>query len=86
LARQLIGLLSMFTPALSVPLAGDGTVTAARVADLARGKNDVDLTQNMLYNIRVLLYSPRMHDHAGFGATVQQTRCLDPVGGNAAYL
>src|SRR5262249_51267042 len=62
--RQLVSLLSVFAAALPIALAGDRAISATAAADLAGGKNDVDIAQDVIGAVRMMFDAASVHDHA----------------------
>src|SRR5262245_65857060 len=61
-ARQLITLLSLFAPTLSVALPGDHGVATAFPPDTAGGDHQIDSGHAVLYTLGVVFNSPRMQE------------------------
>ncbi len=64
-ARQLVGLLAVFAPALAVALPGEGAVPAMPAAGQAAGEREVDPGERGVGAMGVLLGAPRGQDHRG---------------------
>ncbi|MNM82271.1 hypothetical protein D3C81_942980 [compost metagenome] len=65
-ARQLVGLESMFAAALPIGLPGDGAEAAARFTDVPAQQAQVDVLQRMLHAVHLLLQTPRGQDDPAF--------------------
>ena len=84
--RQLLGLLPVLTSALPVALARDRSVTAARIAYLARRENNIYVREDVIDAIRMMLDAAGVHDHARLGPTVKQAGLYDLFRRNAGEL
>src|SRR5262249_2040972 len=63
-ARELVALLAVLAPALSVRLPGDRPVAAALAAEPPRGEHDVDPAQAVLEAVAVVLDAPGVEQEA----------------------
>src|SRR5262249_4469510 len=62
-ARELVTPLPMLSPALAIPLTGDGRVPAARLANLAGGQYQVDARQTVFRALGVMLNASGVQEH-----------------------
>ena len=66
-ARQLIAALAVFASALTVALAGDGSVAAAGLADASGCQHEIDVGETVLDALGVMLDASRVQQHGGLG-------------------
>src|SRR5262249_404617 len=65
-AGELVALLPVLAPTLTVGLSRNRAVPALRFPESAGGEHEVDRAQRVLDAVRVVLDSPRMKQEAGF--------------------
>src|SRR5579883_1117625 len=70
-AGQLIGLLAMLAPALSIALAGEAAIAAVWASDQAQRQSEIDIGQCVCDALTLLLGSARGQNHRGRRAAQQ---------------
>src|SRR5882672_3929935 len=60
---KLITTLPVFARALAIALAGDGTVTATRVADAASGEHEADTREHVFHAFGVMFDAAGVQEH-----------------------
>src|SRR5207249_2452499 len=57
--------LPVLPPALAIPLAGDGRVSATWLANLAGGQDEVDTRQTVFRSLGMMFNAPGVQEHGG---------------------
>src|SRR5437867_3456301 len=80
IAGELVALVAVFSPALSVPLPGDGPIPAAWTSEASGRQHQVDAGEHVLHALGVVLDAPRMHQKTGLGRSPQLRRLYNQGG------
>src|SRR6185503_3015866 len=78
LTWQLICLLTVLASSLSIPLTGDGSVTATRLADTSGCEDQIDVRQDIVHAVRMMFNATRMQNYRRLCSPVK-LRSLDDL-------
>src|SRR5262249_43024041 len=82
-ARQLLGLLAVFAPALTVALTGDHVHALPRPADATGREGEVDAGEHVLDALARVLEAARVQEHPGGRRSPELGGFFDPRRGHA---